>query len=471
MDKLQAKVTMYPVGELGDCFFLEFTSGEKKTRVLIDSGSFRNGEQSVRRMRAIAEDIKTHCSDQGEISPIDLVIGTHQHNDHYSNFVHSKDIFESIGIKNAWLSWLDDPGDKHAADIAAGERKLSKKLSMIGTNLQNMIGVNKQVESRIDDILGFYGLDRAAGKAPITPLEALRNLKEISKAVYYANPGEILEIPGFSQQELKAYILGPPRDNELLFDINPGKGESYDKHLSEAMNTADGFLSALSNFNNTVTEEEAFFPFNATQERPLNDLEFSNGSYHEKSQAWRQIDYDWLDQAERLALYLDSFTNNSSLVVAFELVQAQKVLLFVGDAQTGNWLSWKEIDWKDKNTSLSQLLNKTVLYKVGHHCSHNATLPEYLEQMTHPELVAMIPVDISDANIAKQGGWRMPAVNLYKRLKELTGNRILRMDGQYGPDSPLQGELAEQNWGLQHALVSLRAHTELKDEIISYTVS
>lgn len=33
---------------------------------------------------------------------------------------------------------------------------------------------------------------------------------------------------------------------------------------------------------------------------------------------------------------LNNLTNNSSLVLAFELVKAKKVLLFVGDAQTGN---------------------------------------------------------------------------------------------------------------------------------------
>jgi hypothetical protein len=39
-----------------------------------------------------------------------------------------------------------------------------------------------------------------------------------------------------------------------------------------------------------------------------------------------------------------------------------------------------------------ELLNRTVLYKVSHHGSHNATLKDQgLEMMTHPDLVAMIP--------------------------------------------------------------------------------
>jgi hypothetical protein len=47
-----------------------------------------------------------------------------------------------------------------------------------------------------------------------------------------------------------------------------------------------------------------------------------------------------LGLAGRLALQLDSDTNNTSLVLAFELGKSGRVLLFPGDAQVGNWLSW-----------------------------------------------------------------------------------------------------------------------------------
>jgi hypothetical protein len=49
--------------------------------------------------------------------------------------------------------------------------------------------------------------------------------------------------------------------------------------------------------------------------------------------------------------------------------------------------------------------------------------------MTHPELVALIPVDDSDPNLTKEyHPWRMPAENLYERLIEKTQGRVLRMD-------------------------------------------
>jgi len=116
--------------------------------------------------------------------------------------------------------------------------------------------------------------------------------------------------------------------------------------------------------------------------------------------------------------------------LAFELVKTGKVLLFAADAQTENWISWEKLKWEDaeKEFKTYSLIQNTLLYKVGHHGSHNATLVKTLESMEHPELVAMIPVDKSDPNITKKKGWKMPARNLYKRLKEKTNFRILLMD-------------------------------------------
>ena len=62
---------------------------------------------------------------------------------------------------------------------------------------------------------------------------------------------------------------------------------------------------------------------------------------------WRRIDKEWLYSAEQLALDMNDQTNNSSLVLAFELGKGGKVLLFAADAQRGNWLSWARKSWKD----------------------------------------------------------------------------------------------------------------------------
>ena len=103
--------------------------------------------------------------------------------------------------------------------------------------------------------------------------------------------------------------------------------------------------------------------------------------------AWRRIDHDWLGVSADLAIQLDKRTNNSSLVLAFEFVDTKRVLLFVGDAQVGNWLSWKDVHGRSGTHTVTarDLLARTVFYKVGHHGSHNATLKQNgLELMTCP---------------------------------------------------------------------------------------
>jgi beta-lactamase superfamily II metal-dependent hydrolase len=474
MADLEVNVSMYPVGELGDCFLLEFAEGDARSSVLIDCGSFRNSEASKARMSSIVKHIQQkHLHDNGK-RPIDVVVGTHQHNDHFSGFAHCKDIFSEIGIKNVWLSWLDKPDDAHAQRIANGERKLIKKLTDISLQLSSIKGLKGgQTLSRINEVLGFYGIDEsnARAKAPVIPQMGLENLRSIAENCAYLYPKQVVDLPGFAKDEVKVYVLGPPEDNSMLFKIQPGHGESYEEHLTVALNTADGFLSALTNFTDADSGDEPCFPFYENHKKSLNDQAFLASSYITSKEKWRKIDDDWLEQAERLALYLDSYTNNSSVVLAFELVKAQKVLLFVGDAQTGSWLSWKSLDFGQENMQIGEILRNTVLYKVGHHCSHNATLPDCLEKMLHKELVAMIPVDISDPNITKKNGWKMPAAKLYQRIKEVTNGRVLRMDGRYESDCAVDGLVGEKNWGELHKNLSFESIEGIAPKMVTYKIS
>ncbi len=126
-------------------------------------------------------------------------------------------------------------------------------------------------------------------------------------------------------------------------------------------------------------------------------------------------------------------TNNTCLVLVFELIDSGQVFLFPGDAQVGNWLSWQDLKWAvgnktgNQNTAAVDLLAKTVFYKVGHHGSHNATLKSQgLELMTSEDLIAFIPVNKEQAI---KNRWReMPFDPLVKRLQEKTNGRLLQSD-------------------------------------------
>jgi hypothetical protein len=458
--KVTVNIKMYKVGELGDCFFLQFTADEARSNVLLDFGSFRNGKKSIQRMNDIADNI---IGEQLKGESLNVVIGTHQHNDHLSGFVHAKEKLRTCNIDQVWLSWLDDPEDQQANRIGTEYNNFIDNLWQISQRLSKVRSSTAiQIKKRMDRVLGFYGFTpkndsfnarKKTKTPPSIPAEAIRILKKIgNKKPAYLNPGDVLNLPGLPAGHVKVYVLGPPKNEKLLKDPNPNSTETYDHELAISNTQAKKMLIALdilTNHNGRDDEQQPY-PFN---EPNSNSPNFAGvwKSYYSRKNVWRTIDNDWLKQAERLALWIDSYTNNSSLVLAFELVNSGKVLLFVGDAQTGNWNSWKLIKWKKKppNFNWKTLLQKTVLYKVGHHCSHNATLVEGLEEMIHEELVALIPVDETDANITKETDpWNMPATNLYERLKQKTRNRILRMDKGIVDNNKVEVKSAWKELGL-----------------------
>jgi hypothetical protein len=161
--------------------------------------------------------------------------------------------------------------------------------------------------------------------------------------------------------------------------------------------------------------------------------QFVADTYDRPDQAWRRIDYDWLSGFGQLALDLDNDTNNTSLVLAFEFEKTNEVLLFVGDAQVGNWQSWGKVEFTVPGRATPMpaldLLGRTVFYKVGHHCSHNATLRTGgLELMNRDDLVAFIPLDQETASKQGTKGWDMPAHPLFKALNEKAVKRVVISD-------------------------------------------
>ena len=174
-----------------------------------------------------------------------------------------------------------------------------------------------------------------------------------------------------------------------------------------------------------------------------------------EAEAWRRIEGDWMEAASEFALQLDSATNNTSLAFALEIGPpgAGKVLLFPGDAQVGNWLSWfgkvqsgkrelgKDMVWgvEGAGTKITaeDLLHRTVFYKVGHHGSHNATLREQgLALMGRfggtSDLVAFLPVDEHVARDLAHYG-EMPLRSLVMDLAIRTGGRVARNDAGATP--------------------------------------
>lgn len=435
--KTSAKICMYRLEELGDCFLITLAAGASSSRLLIDCGSFRNSGASIARLTLITGKITEALGGK----PLDVVVGTHQHNDHLSGFVHCETAFRAMHIQQVWLSWLDDPTDPKAQSIGTAHNNLMFGLARVrdamSTTLQTRTAA-RPVAARslemLNDMLGFHGA-AAAGSSPVVPAKGVQILKSIGqKQPEYLRPGRILEMPGLPPGSVRIHVLGPPRKENVarkddpLFRIDPRTGESYDPALASAALQAGKFFDAV---RSGTSAEEENYPFNEVYKcrtKGSAQLQAIERHYNQRSETWRKIDDDWLQQGGSLALYLNSFTNNSSLVLAIELVDSGKVLLFAADAQTGNWASWGEIAWENSSLKTDELLARTVFYKVGHHASHNATLVQAFEKMIHPDLVALIPVHKKDPNITKPNGWKMPARNLFKRIVEKTDHRVLQMD-------------------------------------------
>jgi hypothetical protein len=126
---------------------------------------------------------------------------------------------------------------------------------------------------------------------------------------------------------------------------------------------------------------------------------FFGRRYYAPEAAWRRIDTDWLGMARGLALTLENHTNEGSLVLAFELPASRGVLLFPGDARVAPH-AWKELGWggSPPHPTPAELIRRTVLYKVPHHCSQWATPGAALAAMESPDLVALVSVDPAAAS-------------------------------------------------------------------------
>jgi hypothetical protein len=461
---------MYCQG-LGDCFLLSFPGAKDSDRpvyVMIDCGVIVGTEDAQARMTRVVEDIAAQTGGK-----IDLLVVTHEHWDHVSGFVQAKQVFEEkLEFQNVWLAWTEKIGNPIADTLRAEHKKKLKKLraalAQIAPGLTASEGdeEDSQAAALRDDIgaarqvLDFFGPDPERGTAALrlagvpagakagsgSTTAAMNWLRD--RATDFCSPGERRALPGAAGVSL--YILGPPTDLTKLRKDAPSKGknEAYELQADRV-----SFLGALESLAGEA--EPARSPFEKHFRLPDAEARFdpffrefygfADDPLGDAGIPWRRIDGDWLRGASRLALQLDSDTNNTSLALAIELAGGQ-TLIFPGDAQIGNWQSWNDLTFEDAAghpVRARDLLRKAVLYKVGHHGSHNATLKEGgLEEMTGADLVAMIPVNEVMAHKKRppKDGWKMPFDPLYTRLKELTLGRVLRADR--GPEDLTKAEAA-----------------------------
>jgi len=289
--------------------------------------------------------------------------------------------------------------------------------------------------------------------------EAMKNALALGKQ-RLLNPGDVVDsIPG-----LRVYVLGPLQDTKALHRMLGKVGrDMYGLALSPSQIATAEALAAAAASQADSSIPDRYVPFEpyVHWDETVWAKEWEDLAKSYNRDPVRKIDRDWLNTAAEFALQLDSYTNNTSLVLAFELTESKEVLLFVGDAQVGNWQSWASVKFADSTVNVTDLLARTIFYKVGHHESHNATLKEGgLEGMTSSKLVGAIPVDEEFARTSKR--WDMPARPLLAALQEKTAGRILRGNSNSPRDSSRPEKLAENEWR------EFQQNTNVQEHFIEY---
>ena len=460
----KVRVRMYRQG-LGDCFLVTFFTGPEPVHMLIDCGTLGATTTGVK-----MPDVIKNISDTTG-AHLNVLVATHEHRDHVSGFAGNPSPFDAFQVDQAWVAWTEDPSDELAKKIS----KYKDDLRMTVALAANALGASAivdpaetkavaEMKSGMENLLDFFGdVPLAAGLA--------KGIDELMRYVTnragdkgrFLFPGNVVE--GAWLTGVRFYVLGPPQSESAL--RNMGEHGSPELYSLAARFSSDlaafsrfGLAgSSLSAYRESLEPEErqAFerrLPFDPRFRVEASDpkaCEKRFSSYYKKEDAWRRIDADWLGGGSDLAMQLDSYTNNTSLALAIELLDDKRVLLFPADAQVGNWESWGDVKFKDdagNDIALrsADLLARTAFYKVGHHSSHNATVKAHgLELMEREDLVAMIPVDRKVA-LKKTPPWQMPATALYKRLVEKTMGRVVRSDVGWPDDKERPGSISKAEW-------------------------
>ncbi|MDW9593542.1 hypothetical protein GOA63_15140 [Sinorhizobium meliloti] len=459
-----AAVRMYRIGH-GDCFLIAF-AGEHPDRpsyVLIDCGYKPKSQDMITpptNAKAIGADILATTGGM-----IDVAIITHEHQDHVNGF--NARNFPKLQVGEVWFAWTENPED----DVANALRKKfnDRLLGLIDARFELAAAQNDEASRDVDWYLefelgeqaaGFNGLQHsvASGKDPSRSAnkQAMEFLRKCAgnKSEYLYPHEKPRRVPG--AKSARVFVLGPPRDPDKIDDLDPLGSEAFGEHgtrhleLDASVSTSSTAPPVSSPFprryalplNEAFTDKSFGTFFNEHYGGPgSDDLEPDDGSEIATAPEWRRIDALNVADPGALALAMNNATNNTSLVLAFELSRLGKILLFVGDAQAGNWRSWSDKVFNEGGNEISakDLLGRTVLYKVGHHCSHNATLNGKLDSK-HPnlawmaqgaagdEFVAMITAVEAWAHQKPKPDWNHPMPQIKAALLERTSQRVLQTD-------------------------------------------
>jgi hypothetical protein len=431
-------VRVYRQG-LGDCILVRVKrAGHDDFKLMIDCGVVLGTPDAGKIMTRVMDNLVGDTQEK-----VDVLAITHEHWDHLSGFTQAPDSFAKLGVGAVWVAWTEDPKDDLANQLRT-ELGAAKQKLVACANALHAVGDGATAEM-MEDIaltpLGAAASSSASTKAAFDKVKARGNVR-------ICRPSDApFEIPNANA---RIYVLGPPHDPKLIRKINPSTAnpETYGLVMTGVGALPLGVVVALDS-RDDASGQDAAAPFHARVKIPLDgkgrlalfDKPSDDGDdwrridkfFQQNYVAgadWRRIDGEWLGSATELALALQSYTNNTSLVLALEVGEPGKgdVLLFAADAQVGNWESWQTWTCETNGVKVTgpDLLKRTIFYKVGHHGSHNATLKGHGVEEMDGLKAAIIPVDEAEAKKKHWGS--MPLPDLIAALEKKAPGMVLRTD-------------------------------------------
>jgi hypothetical protein len=373
------KIRMYRVG-FGDFFLITVPTKQHGDRyIVIDCGVFKGttGKGDIGSIEEAVEDL--YETTGGDLA---LVIMTHRHADHIAGFSRAAERFRDFKCSMVWMPYWEQFND--AKDSPHNLQFQIEQVAM-QLSLQFRGRTDEKAQQALDLLWDATGTDFSAApkgtkklSGNALALDLLKNhLGDNGKNVRYYAAGDEAELPP-ELKGLTAEILGPPPKDSQIFmkltDLKKGVGQYLDSTSSDE----NGEPQALPPFRQQWIADIG-------KDYPKKDAKGFDINYQEIRD---MVDSGQPDMLAAAAAKIDTFLNNQSLVILFKF--GGKNLLFVGDAQAGNWEHWLyRIDEPIKDptkagdlTEMSQEILQTVdFYKVGHHGSTNATPIQAVEAL------------------------------------------------------------------------------------------
>ena len=400
------RVRMYRVG-FGDFFLLTVPAKSGPQHILIDCGVHAGNIKSM-------PDCVTDLAEATD-RKLALVIVTHYHADHLSGFATQSEAFARFEVGMVWITNRLDPDDASSVKFKAQLTTLATALRL-QLQLRLQAGEDpaaRQALAKVDNALGI-GLGVSGGgneKALDVVTSGFRN----DPPVRYYEAGDEPELPPALKGALTAEILGPaPKRFAGAFTASDNKTEQY------LAAVAEGGLpdtAVFRPFDGEWPASAADYPADAFRPWP---------GFADMEKVLHGLQPDVLAAAADL---VDGTLNNQSLVVLFTC--KRRKLLFVGDAQWGNWAYWlygKAVKGKDPGISnrAREILGSIDFYKVGHHGSTNATPIPAVAAMAD-SCSAMCSTETGCYGSVKKKT-EVPRIALMQALEEQTGNQLIRSD-------------------------------------------